>query len=393
MGRSAVWTFLTNHAHVLLCLASRGDMTIREIASSVGITERAVQHVMSDLESSGYLERTKDGRRNRYTVNGRMLLRHPMEAHTMVEELIGLIARNEYLEEGSMQAIVKTEIKELKKLFSGKVRDIYEVSPDRWLIVTTDRISAFDVVFGEGIPQKGVYLNRVANHWFKAIGGIKNHIISYTPEVELPFLKNYPGIAERSILVRKLNRLPVECVVRGYLFGSVWDEYKTHGTAGGQRLPAGIALAGKLPEPIFTPSSKAEEGHDENITMEQFFAVTGKDVGEKIRDASIRIYLDARSRMEKLGILLADTKFEFGLDESGELYLVDEVLTPDSSRYWVGETYEVGKSPESYDKQFVRDYLLDIKWNKQPPAPVLPAQIIEKTRAKYEQIADIVERV
>ncbi len=390
---STTWTFLTNHAHVLVCLASRDDLKIRDIATIVGITDRAVQHVISDLERAGYLERRRDGRRNRYVVNRRGTLRHPVESRTMVDELLGLIEHNETQREEYMQAITETNVAELKKLFSGKVRDIYEVSRDRWLIVTTDRISAFDVVFGEGIPMKGVYLNRVANHWFRTITGIKNHIVSYTPEVELPFLKKYPGIAERSILVKKLNRLPVECVVRGYVFGSVWDEYRTKGTAGGQRLPSGIELAGILPEPIFTPSSKAEEGHDENITMEQFYGVTGREVGERIRSESLRIYLDARERMAKEGIILADTKFEFGLDETGELYLVDEALTPDSSRYWVGETYEVGKSPESYDKQFVRDYLLEIKWNKQPPAPALPAVIVEKTREKYEQIAEIVERV
>lgn len=292
-----------------------------------------------------------------------------------------------------MQTITTTDIKELKKLFSGKVRDMYEVKADQWLIVTTDRISAFDVVFAEGIPLKGVYLNRIANHWFKTITSIKNHIVSYTPEIELPFLKKYPGIAERSILVTKMNRLPIECVVRGYLFGSVWEEYQKKGTAGGIALSKGIALAGKLKSPIFTPSTKAEEGHDENINTEEFLKITGKAIGEKIIASSLSLYTMARDKMEKQGIILADTKFEFGLDAQGEVCLVDEALTPDSSRYWVGSSYRVGESPESFDKQFVRDYLLSIKWNKTPPAPALPSDIIEKTRAKYEQIADIIEKV
>lgn len=292
-----------------------------------------------------------------------------------------------------MQTITTTDIKELKKLFSGKVRDIYEVKADQWLIVTTDRISAFDVVFAEGIPMKGVYLNRIANHWFKTITSIKNHILSYTPEIELPFLKKYPGIAERSILVTKMNRLPIECVVRGYLFGSVWEEYQKKGTAGGIALSKGIALAGKLESPIFTPSTKAEEGHDENIDTEEFLKITGKTIGEKIIASSLSLYTMARDKMEKQGIILADTKFEFGLDAQGEVGLVDEALTPDSSRYWVGSSYRVGDSPESFDKQFVRDYLLSIKWNKNPPAPALPSDIIEKTRSKYEQIADIIEKV
>lgn len=290
-----------------------------------------------------------------------------------------------------MTTILETNITELKKLFSGKVRDIYEVTADQWLIVTTDRISAFDVVFTEGIPMKGVYLNRVANHWFKSVSSIKTHIISYTPVNELPFLKNYPGIPERSILVKKMNRLPAECIVRGYLFGSVWEEYRSKSTAGGVPLPEGIPLAGEIPEPIFTPSGKAEEGHDINITEQEFMDLVGSGIGEQIKQVSLDLYKKARNTMRNAGIILADTKFEFGLDEDGSLVLVDEILTPDSSRYWVGETYQVGKSPDSFDKQFVRDYLLSIEWNKQPPAPPLPPEIIERTRQKYEQIADIVE--
>ena len=292
-----------------------------------------------------------------------------------------------------MKVITTTSIQGLKKLFSGKVRDIYEVTADEWLIVTTDRISAFDVVFGEGIPEKGLILNRISNAWFRSITFLPNHLISIQPEKELPFLKNYEGLAERSVLVRKVNRLPVECVVRGYLFGSVSDEYKKKGTAGGVKLPQGLGLAEKLPQPIFTPSTKAETGHDENIDYDGFIKIVGKETGDKIIQASIKIYEYARDKMEKAGIILADTKFEFGLDKNGNLILVDEVLTPDSSRYWETDGYKIGSSPKSYDKQFVRDYLNDIGWEKKPPAPKLPDAIIEKTGEKYSQILQIIEKI
>ena len=288
--------------------------------------------------------------------------------------------------------ITKTDIKELKKLFSGKVRDIYEISPKEWLIVTTDRISAFDVVFNEGIPGKGRVLNEISNIWFSRMDFIKNHIISTQPEKQLPFLKNYEGISERSVIVKKVNRLAVECVVRGYLFGSVYEEYQKKGTAGGNPLPAGLSMAEILPEPIFTPSTKAETGHDENINYEQFIKITGRETGDRIIASSIRLYKEARDRMAKIGIILADTKFEFGIDENGELIFVDEALTPDSSRYWIKETYRIGRSPESYDKQFVRDYLTDIRWDKKPPAPKLPDEIIANTKKIYDRILDIIRK-
>lgn len=293
--------------------------------------------------------------------------------------------------------ITHTDIRELKKLFSGKVRDIYEVKSDQWLIVTTDRISAFDVVFNEGVPEKGKILNGISNKWFSLIGssglGLKNHLLSVTPEKELSFLNNYPGVAERSVIVKKMNRLAVECVVRGYLFGSVYEEYKTAGTAGGNKLPKGLGLAEVLPEPIFTPTTKAEAGHDEGIDHETFFKLAGEDLGKEILRKSIEIYILARDKMATKGIILADTKFEFGLDDQGGLVLVDEVLTPDSSRYWEKESYRIGESPKSYDKQFVRDYLNDIKWNKTPPPPALPADIIAKTAGKYRQIYDIIQSI
>ncbi len=232
-----------------------------------------------------------------------------------------------------LSTLKETYIKELKFLFKGKVRDIYEINSKEWLIVTTDRISAFDVVFNEPIPSKGIILNKISNLWFDKIKFLPNHIISTNPIEKLPFLKDYEGINERAVIVKKVNRLPVECVVRGYLFGSVYSEYKKNGTAGGVILPEGLKLAEKLPEPIFTPATKAETGHDENINYEQFVNIVGKEIADKIIEYSIQIYKFASEKMEKSGIILADTKFEFGIDEDGELILVDEVLTPDSSRY------------------------------------------------------------
>jgi phosphoribosylaminoimidazole-succinocarboxamide synthase len=289
--------------------------------------------------------------------------------------------------------IFSTDIKELKVLFKGKVRDIYEVSEGEWLIVTTDRISAFDVVFNRPIPQKGIILNRISNLWFDAINFIPNHLISKNPVEKLAFLKNYPEISERAVLVKRVKRLPVECVVRGYLFGSAYSEYKKNKTAGGIKLPDGLKLAEKLPQPIFTPSTKAEVGHDENINYEKFKEIVGSKIADKIRDYSIEIYKFASEKMEKAGIILADTKFEFGIDENGKIILVDEVLTPDSSRYWEKESYKVGESPVSYDKQFVRDYLDSIGWNRTPPPPELPDDVIKKTAEKYKEILNRVEEV
>ncbi len=284
-----------------------------------------------------------------------------------------------------------SSVKELKMLFRGKVRDIYEVSEKEWLIVTTDRISAFDVVFSEPIPEKGIILNKISNMWFDAIDFIPNHIISKNPLEKLPLLKKYPEIKERSVLVKKVKRLPVECVVRGYLFGSVYKEYKKSNTVCGIKLPEGLRLAEKLPHPIFTPSTKAEVGHDENIDYNEFIKITGKEIGDKIIEYSIKIYEFASEKMEKVGIILADTKFEFGLDD-GKLILVDEILTPDSSRYWEKTSYRVGESPLSYDKQFVRDYLNSIGWDKTPPAPKLPDEIISKTAEKYREILHLIEK-
>ncbi|MGA2141745.1 MAG: phosphoribosylaminoimidazolesuccinocarboxamide synthase [Brevinematales bacterium] len=291
------------------------------------------------------------------------------------------------------RAITQTGIKELKKLFSGKVRDIYEFTEGQWLIVTTDRISAFDVVFNEGVPEKGMVLNTISNKWFNRMKFIKNHIISEEPAASLEFLNGYEGIPERSVLVKKVNRLPIECVVRGFLFGSVYNEYKTTGSAGGIKLKSGLQLAEKLPEPIFTPSTKESEGHDRNINYSEMCDIVDKKTADKIIEFSVRIYTEALSVMGKEGIILADTKFEFGLDQHSELILVDEVLTPDSSRYWDMAAYKTGESPQSYDKQFVRDYLDSIGWDRTPPAPVLPSEIIEKTRGKYLNLLDVIRKI
>jgi len=291
------------------------------------------------------------------------------------------------------KAITRTGIKELKKLFSGKVRDIYEVKESTWLIITTDRISAFDVVFDEGIPQKGIILNAISNKWFSRMKFIPNHIISDEPGTELKFLNGYEGLSERSVLVKKVDRFPVECVVRGYLFGSVYNEYKNNGTAGGNKLKPGLELAEKLPEPIFTPSTKVSEGHDRNISYTEMCGIINKKNADRIIECSMRIYKEALSIMEKNGIILADTKFEFGLDESGALILIDEVLTPDSSRYWDKTSYKTGTSPQSYDKQFVRDYLDSIGWDRNPPAPHLPLEIIMKTREKYGGLFSVIEEI
>ncbi len=291
------------------------------------------------------------------------------------------------------KAVTQTRIKELKKLFSGKVRDIYEVTRDKWLIVTTDRISAFDVVFDEGVPQKGLILNAISNKWFNRMKFIPNHILSTEPAGELAFLDNYEGLSLRSVLVKRVNRLPIECVVRGYLFGSVYEEYKKNGTAGGITLKKGIELAEKLTDPIFTPSTKESEGHDRNITYSEMCSAVDKKVADRIVEYSIRIYTEAHSIMEKEGIILADTKFEFGLDEIGNIILVDEVLTPDSSRYWDSSSYKTGSSPKSYDKQFVRDYLNSIGWDRKPPPPQLPADIIEKTHEKYKKLFKVIAEI
>ena len=266
----------------------------------------------------------------------------------------------------------------------GKVRDIYEIG-DQLLIVASDRMSAFDVVMADPIPDKGKILTNISLFWFKQLESIvENHLISSNP-VKYPencrkYAKELKG---RSMLVKKAKPLPVECIVRGYLSGSGWKDYLSNGSVCGISLPEGLKESQKLPEPIFTPSTKAEDGmHDENITFEEAVKLMGEETSENVQQLSLRIYEFGRALAAEKGIIVADTKFEFGIKDD-RLILIDEVLTPDSSRFWPMDSYSPGGPQKSFDKQFLRDYLLDIKWPKQPPPPKLPPEIIEKTRAKY----------
>src|SRR5579863_2180297 len=276
-------------------------------------------------------------------------------------------------------------------LFSrGKVRDVYELG-DKLLVVATDRISAFDVVMREGIPDKGRVLTQLSCFWFKVIQGeLRHHFISadvadYPPELH-PFAEQLEG---RSMLVEKAKTFPIECVVRGYLVGSGWKEYRASGSVCGIKLPAGLQEASRLETPIFTPSTKATVGHDENITWEDTVERIGKDAANQLRDLSLKLYSKGREYAEGRGIIIADTKFEWGLKD-GESILIDEVLTPDSSRFWPQSEYAPGKSQPSFDKQFVRDYLESLKWNKQPPPPPLPPEVVEKTSEKYREAYHLV---
>ncbi len=290
-----------------------------------------------------------------------------------------------------MDAVTKTDIKELEPLYKGKVRDIYRVDDETMLMVATDRISAFDVVFNEGIPGKGVVLTRVSNKWFSMIDWIPNHLVSTSPVEQLPFMARYPELEGRTVLVRRLKRLDVECVARGYLFGSAWKEYKETGRVCGIELPPGMKQAQPLPEPIFTPATKAESGHDENITAGECIELLGDEsLFNRLRDESLRIYSTAHKLLKEKGIVLSDTKFEFGLDAQGNLYLIDEVLTPDSSRFWDASQYQVGTSPPNFDKQFIRDYLETLDWDKTPPPPPLPAEVVQKTIERYRAIERII---
>ena len=286
-----------------------------------------------------------------------------------------------------------------KLLRSGKVRDVYGVDDDRYLmIVASDRISAFDYVLPIPIPDKGVILTRLSNFWFEKTKNIvANHIVSTQPSLEHrqdDGLWQSDQLRERSVLVLKAEPLPIEAIVRGYLAGSGWNEYRHNSSVCGIALPPGLQEAEQLREPLFTPSTKAQAGaHDENISFARAVELVGRKTAEKVRDLALKLYDYAQNRAREHGIIIADTKFEFGIDENGELILVDEVLTPDSSRYWDASSYKAGESPKSYDKQFVRDYVSKSGWNKQPPAPELPEDIIEKTRDKYMQILNFVQKI
>jgi len=285
-----------------------------------------------------------------------------------------------------MDALYESSLKSLPRLGRGKVRDIYGVGDDKMLIVVSDRLSAFDVVLPDPIPDKGQVLNEMANFWFGKLGHVvPNHLTGIDPESVVKGDDEKAQVRGRAIVVKKLKPLPVEAVVRGYLIGSGWKDYQKSGKVCGIELPKGLQQAQKLPEPIFTPATKAETGHDENISFEEAVKLIGRANAEKVRDISIRLYKEASEYAAKKGIIIADTKFEFGLNERNEIVLIDEVLTADSSRFWPADSYQVGISPPSFDKQYVRDYLETLDWNKTPPAPKLPAEVIRKTSEKYRE--------
>lgn len=280
-------------------------------------------------------------------------------------------------------AATKIELPGIAKFKTGKVREVYDLG-DQYLFIASDRISAFDCIMPNGIPDKGRVLNMISKFWFDRTGDlVKNHMIS-TDVADFPAeLQEHAELLEgRSMLVKKAELLPVECIVRGYLIGSGWKEYQQSNTIGGMPLRPGYEMAGKLDEAIFTPSTKADEGHDENISIDQMNEIVGEELGQKLIDISLNLYKTAADYALTKGIIIADTKFEFGLVD-GELILIDEVLTPDSSRFWPAATYQPGASPLSFDKQFVRDYLETLDWDKTPPAPELPEEIVMKSREKY----------
>jgi phosphoribosylaminoimidazole-succinocarboxamide synthase len=285
------------------------------------------------------------------------------------------------------QALYQSSITSLPLLNRGKVRDIYAVGDDKMLIVASDRLSAFDVILPDPIPGKGAVLTAVANFWFAKLGHIiANQLTGIDPESVVSSEAERAQVRGRAVVVRKLRPLPVEAVVRGYLIGSGWKDYQATGKLCGITLPAGLRMAEKLPTPLFTPSTKAELGsHDENIDFATVERTVGADLAAQVRDTTLRLYTEAADYAASRGIIIADTKFEFGVDAAGKLYLIDEVLTPDSSRFWPADTYQVGASPASFDKQFVRDYLETLDWNKKAPGPELPAEIIDKTAAKYRE--------
>ena len=284
-------------------------------------------------------------------------------------------------------ALYESNLKSLKLRHRGKVRDIYDIDERHMLIVTTDRLSAFDVVMSEPVPGKGAILTAMSNFWFQRTRGIVPNQLTDIPLADV--LKDPAERAQvegRAVVVRKLKALPVEAIARGYLAGSGWKEYRQSGTVCGIRLPAGLQEAERLPEPIFTPSTKAALGaHDENISIEESEKILGKDLAARVRDATLRIYKDCAAYALSRGIIIADTKFEFGLDEAGELTLIDEVLTPDSSRFWPADSYRPGANPPSFDKQYVRDWLEASGWNKKPPPPKLPPEVIARTVEKYRE--------
>lgn len=281
--------------------------------------------------------------------------------------------------------LLETGIKSLKRIHQGKVRDIYDIDANTMLLVSTDRLSAFDVILPTGIANKGAMLTQMANFWFEKLKNVvPNHLTGIDPVSVVTDSAEKAQLANRSVVVKKLKALPIEAIVRGYLVGSGWKEYKAKGTVCDIQLPSGLQEASKLPEPIFTPSSKAAVGeHDENISLDECAALIGKGMAEQVAKVAIALYSQAAEYALTRGIIIADTKFEFGLDEKGVLHVMDEVLTPDSSRFWPAESYAVGENPPSYDKQYVRDWLEASGWNKTAPAPALPDDVAAKTSEKY----------
>jgi phosphoribosylaminoimidazole-succinocarboxamide synthase len=283
--------------------------------------------------------------------------------------------------------LYQSELPSLTLIARGKVRDIYAIDDDTMLIVATDRLSAFDVILPDPIPNKGRVLTSISNFWFKKMQHVMpNHITNIPLEQVIPNAEERAPIEGRAVVVKRLNPLPVEAIVRGYLIGSGWKDYQQTGAICGIQLPAGLQQAQQLPEPIYTPSTKAAvDQHDENVSFEHTVALMGQDLAEQVRDASLKLYKEAASYAKERGIIIADTKFEFGVDKAGTLYLIDEVLTPDSSRFWPVDEYQVGISPPSFDKQYVRDYLETLDWDKKIPAPTLPAEVAEYCAAKYRE--------
>jgi phosphoribosylaminoimidazole-succinocarboxamide synthase len=285
------------------------------------------------------------------------------------------------------KTVYETHVDTLPLLHRGKVRDIYQVDDAHLLIVATDRLSAFDVVLPTPIPEKGILLTRVSNFWFSLMSDIiPNHLTDYPLEKAIPDSDLRATLQDRSVIVKRLKALPIEAIVRGYLAGSGWKDYQQTGAVCGVALPDGLTQATRLPHPIYTPSSKAEVGtHDENIDFAHTVALVGESLAVQIKQVSLAIYQRAQAYASTRGIIIADTKFEFGIDESGQLFLMDELLTPDSSRFWPVESYAEGISPPSFDKQFVRDYLETLDWDKKAPGPILPNEVLEKTAAKYRE--------
>jgi len=285
--------------------------------------------------------------------------------------------------------VLETSLDGLKFLGRGKVRDLYDLG-EHLLVVATDRLSAFDVVFREGIPGKGRVLTALSEFWFDRLKGVvPNHLVTTDVAAMPPAVRRHAAVLEgRTMLVRRCTVFPVECVVRGYLIGSGWKDYRASGSVCGVALPQGLRMADRLPETIFTPATKATTGHDENIDFARMSSIVGADAARSLRELSVRVFETAAAYARDRGVILADTKFEFGRDASGAITLIDEVLTPDSSRYWPAEEWKPGASPPSFDKQIVRDWLETTSWDKAPPPPALPAEVVSRTSARYGEILD-----